>query len=205
MGDQKEGCMNQVNGLLGPDGVQQRMQEIQQKLDSLNGPSFKSYMSGMPAPLQGQIGAGGTAPFNPLSPGVGLASKATPELKNMIAQAAQQNGVDPNLLDALVATESSYDPAARSHTGAMGLCQLMPGTAQQMGIANPLDPAQNLNGGAKYLSQLLKQFGSAPLALAAYNAGPNAVAKAGNQIPNYPETQNYVQRIMDIVNSKKAQ
>ncbi|HEY3781304.1 MAG TPA: lytic transglycosylase domain-containing protein [Fimbriimonadaceae bacterium] len=197
--------MNPINGLLGPEGVQQRMQEIQQKLDALNGPSFNSYL-GKPSPLQGQIGAGGsTAPFNPMGPGVGITSKASPELKNMIAQAAQQNGVDPNLLDALVATESSYDPSARSHTGAMGLCQLMPGTAQQMGISNPLDPSQNLNGGAKYLSGLLKQFGSAPLALAAYNAGPNAVLKAGNQIPNYPETQNYVQRIMDLVNSKKGQ
>ena len=196
--------MNQINGLLGPDGVKLRMAEIQQKLDAVYGPSFSSVMKGgMPTPLQGNIG-GGNIPFNPMSGGVGLTSKASPELKGMISQAAKQNGVDENLLDALVATESSYDPNARSQAGALGLCQLMPGTASNMGVTNPFDPQQNLMGGAKYLSQLLKQFGSPQLALAAYNAGPNAVIKAGNQIPPYAQTQTYVQRIMDLVNSRKT-
>jgi soluble lytic murein transglycosylase-like protein len=201
--------MRELPPLLGPDGVQQRMSEIQHKLDSVFGPSFKSFLptpvgnEPMPGNLSGEIG--GTTPFNPMSPGASLAPKASPEIQKMIKDAAGQAGVDEDLFDSLIAIESGYDPSARSRAGALGLAQLMPGTAQTLGLTNPMDPKQNLEGGAKYLAQLIRQFHSAPLALAAYNAGPGAVAKAGNAIPPFPETQKYVERVMGLFNSKTQQ
>ncbi|HVL39761.1 MAG TPA: lytic transglycosylase domain-containing protein, partial [Fimbriimonadaceae bacterium] len=107
------------------------------------------------------------------------------------------------LLDALVAEESAYDPNARSRAGAMGLSQLMPGTARELGVADPFDPAQNLRGGAKYLAQMLQRFGDLRLALAAYNAGPGAVEKAGLAVPPYRETQEYVERVMKSYQEKR--
>ena len=92
--------------------------------------------------------------------------------------------------------ESGFDPNARSGAGAVGLTQLMPGTAASLGVTNPLDPAQSLQGGAKYLRQQLDRFGGdEKLALAAYNAGPGAVAKFGG-VPPYAETQNYVNSVL---------
>lgn len=194
--------MNTVPGLRGPEGVRQRMQEIQAKLDAAFGPSFQAALSSqMPAPISGNIG--GTQPFDPLGAGASLSSRSTPELKKMIADAAQKAGVDEGLFDSLVSVESGYDSGARSRAGALGLCQLMPGTAQALGVTNPLDPQQNLDGGARYLAQLLKQFKTTPVALAAYNAGPEAVLKAGNSIPNYPETQGYVKRVLDLFNARQ--
>ncbi len=194
--------MNEISERKGPEAIMDRMQEIQSKMDAVFGKTFDKQLTAATAKgLRGAIG-GPEAPLNPFGKGLSVCGKATPELKQMISAAAQQNGVDANLLDALVSTESSYDPTARSRTGAMGLCQLMPGTAQSLGVSNPLDPVQNLNGGAKYLSQLLKQFGSTPLALAAYNAGPGAVLRAGNQVPPYHETRNYVNKIMSLVNAR---
>ena len=111
-----------------------------------------------------------------------------------IQQAATEAGIDPALLASLVRHESNFDPAARSHAGATGLAQLMPGTAAGLGV-DPSDPLDNLRGGATYLKQQLDRFGSVDLALAAYNAGPNRVAQAGG-VPRITETQNYVQRVM---------
>jgi soluble lytic murein transglycosylase-like protein len=113
-----------------------------------------------------------------------------------IDAAAASNGIDPALLRGLVSQESGFDPNARSGAGAVGLTQLMPGTAASLGVTNPLDPAQSLQGGAKYLRQQLDRFGGDQrLALAAYNAGPAAVAKYGG-VPPYSETQNYVNSVM---------
>src|ERR1051325_5180359 len=110
-------------------------------------------------------------------------------------QAAARHGLDPRLVDAVSQQESGYNPSARSSAGATGLMQLMPDTAKQLGV-DPTDPAQNIEGGTRYLKQLHDQFGGdTDLALAAYNAGPGNVQKAGNKIPNIPETQNYVQSI----------
>jgi hypothetical protein len=112
-----------------------------------------------------------------------------------IARAAQQEGVDPALLSAVAWTESGFNPSARSGAGAQGLMQLMPATARGLGV-DPLDPAQALVGGARYLKVQLDRFGGrADLALAAYNAGPTAVRRAGG-IPPYPETQTYVDRML---------
>jgi soluble lytic murein transglycosylase-like protein len=113
-----------------------------------------------------------------------------------IMAAAQRNGVDPALLRNLVRAESGFDPHATSGAGAMGLCQLMPGTAAGLGVTDPYDPVQSLEGGARYLRKALDQFGGdTAKALAAYNAGPGAVQKYGG-VPPYAETQAYVQKIM---------
>ncbi len=109
-----------------------------------------------------------------------------------ITQAAQANGLDPALLAGLIKQESGFNPSAGSGAGAQGLTQLMPGTASTLGVSNPLDPVQSINGGAKYLKQQLDAFGGdVTKALAAYNAGPGAVQRFGG-VPPYAETQNYV-------------
>jgi soluble lytic murein transglycosylase-like protein len=117
-----------------------------------------------------------------------------------ITAAARRHGIDPALLAGLIKQESGFDPNARSAAGAQGLAQLMPGTAAGLGVTNPLDPAQAIEGGAKYLAQQLEAFGGDPArALAAYNAGPGAVQRFGG-VPPYAETQNYVR----IVQSNAA-
>ena len=117
-------------------------------------------------------------------------------IQNWIASLAPQYNLDPKLVDAVVNQESGYSPNATSSVGAMGLMQLMPATAAGLGVTNPYDPVQNLKGGMTYLRQLLTRYNNnVSLALAAYNAGPNAV-DSYNGIPPYPETQNYVSSIM---------
>lgn len=111
-----------------------------------------------------------------------------------IEAAATEAGVDPRLLAALTWAESGFNAGARSGAGAIGLTQLMPGTAAGLGV-DPADPAQNLRGGARYLRAQLDRFGSVELALAAYNAGPGRVAQAGG-VPRIAETQAYVPRVL---------
>ena len=102
------------------------------------------------------------------------------------------------LLHAVIAAESAYDPEAISRTGAVGLMQLMPGTARRYGVHNRRDPADNINGGTRYLKDLLVMFdNNLPLALAAYNSGENAVKEYGNRIPPYDETRNYVKKVIE--------
>jgi soluble lytic murein transglycosylase-like protein len=114
----------------------------------------------------------------------------------IVQQASQTYGVPADLIQAVIQQESSGNPNAVSPAGAQGLMQLMPATARNLGVTNPFDPTENINGGAQLLSQLLTRYnGNTALALAAYNAGPTAVDNAGG-IPNYPETQNYVQKIL---------
>ena len=111
----------------------------------------------------------------------------------MAKAAAQRNGVPTDLFLRLVQQESGWKATAKSHKGAIGLAQLMPGTARKLGV-NPHDPYENLDGGARYLKQQYRKFGSWRLALAAYNAGPGAVKKYGG-VPPYKETRNYVKII----------
>ncbi len=122
----------------------------------------------------------------------------------LIYAAAKKHHIDPYLLLAIVDTESAFNPNAVSKAGAVGLMQLMPKTAQGLGVKNRQNPKQNIQGGTLYFSQLLAQFNNNnSLALAAYNAGPTAVANAGNKIPNYPETKRYVSKVLAKYNAKK--
>jgi len=112
-----------------------------------------------------------------------------------IEAAAQRHGLDPALLKGLIRQESNFNPTAGSPAGARGLTQLMPATAASLGVTDVTDPAQSIEGGAKYLKQQLDRFGGdVTKALAAYNAGPGAVAKYGG-VPPYAETQAYVQKV----------
>ena len=116
-----------------------------------------------------------------------------------------QNGVDPFLIYCLMSQESKFTSGAISPKGAMGLMQLMPGTAARYGVTNPYDVAQNISGGTRYLKDLLKMFnGRVDLALAGYNAGEGAVMKYGNTIPPYNETQNYVKLIIKRYGKKQV-
>lgn len=115
----------------------------------------------------------------------------------MISTTASKYGIDPHLVRAIVKAESDYDEKAVSKKGATGLMQLMPATATRMGVKNIHDPEDNVDGGIRYLSKLLKMFDwQVPLAVAAYNAGENAVVKYGNKVPPYNETQTYVKRVL---------
>jgi soluble lytic murein transglycosylase-like protein len=118
------------------------------------------------------------------------------EYESQIDQAAARNGLDPAVLHGLVQQESGFDPSATSSAGASGLTQLMPGTASSLGVANPLNPVESIEGGARYLGELTAQFGgNTEDALAAYNAGPGAVQQYGG-IPPYAETQSYVANVL---------
>lgn len=116
----------------------------------------------------------------------------------LVATAACEAGVPTHLLDALVTQESGYHPGARSPVGAMGLAQLMPGTARELGVGNPMDPLENLRGGARYLRAQLDEFKRYDLALGAYNAGPARVRRVG-RVPYIRETIGYVNNILEDV------
>ena len=129
-------------------------------------------------------------------------------VRHLVKEAAQTHGLEYELLKALIAIESDFNPRAVSPKGAVGLMQLMPETAQRFGMKAQsnqtleqglTDPRANLNAGAHYLAWLLKRFGGkTELALAAYNAGEGAVRRAGHQVPNYRETQSYVHKVMRL-------
>lgn len=125
-------------------------------------------------------------------------------IRQQIQATAAQYGVSADLVDAVAWQESRYNARAKSSAGAMGVMQLMPGTARQLGVSDPHDVGQNVAGGTAYLRQQLLRFGNnVPLALAAYNAGPGAVLKHGG-IPPYRETQNYVRTIMQRLTAVMA-
>jgi len=119
-------------------------------------------------------------------------------LDRIVRAAAERHQVDPALVKAVISTESAWNPKAISNKGAVGLMQLIPGTAQRYGVGNMFDPAQNVEGGTTYLKWLLDRYdGDLTKSLAAYNAGEHAVDQVGG-VPAYPETQRYVQKVTDI-------
>jgi soluble lytic murein transglycosylase-like protein len=115
---------------------------------------------------------------------------------DLINSTAARHGVDPSLVAAVTRAESGFNPAAVSRAGAKGLMQLMDPTARALGVTDSFDPVQNVDGGTRYLGEMLKRFGKPELALAAYNAGPVAVKKHGG-VPPFKETQTYVQKVLD--------
>lgn len=122
-------------------------------------------------------------------------SRRAQEFEPLIAAYAEEHDVRPDLVRAVIQAESGFNPSARSVKGAMGLMQLMPATAAELGVTDPFDPAQNIRGGVAYLKSLLVQYSqNEELALAAYNAGPTAVDRYDG-VPPYRETRNYIQRI----------
>ena len=126
------------------------------------------------------------------------------DIDKLIDKYATQNNLDPDFVKAVVKQESGFNPQATSSCGAMGLMQLMPGTAQGLGVTNAYDAEQNIMGGTKYLKGLMDRFdNNKSLALAAYNAGPNAVKKYGG-IPPYMETQNYVKSVLSNYDKMKG-
>ncbi len=119
----------------------------------------------------------------------------TKEYDPLVIRAGREVGVPPALVKAVIHAESAFDPGAVSHKGAMGLMQLMPGTAREHGVTRPFMPEQNVFGGTRYLRELRERFGTWTMALAAYNAGPEKVDKFGG-VPPYRETRQYVRRVL---------
>jgi soluble lytic murein transglycosylase-like protein len=158
-------------------------------------------------PAQAQSAAGQAARRSPPQSGAFRNSLKQPVKINQVNQRryappieriARQHQLEPALVHAVISAESGYNPNAVSPKGAMGLMQLMPGTAQRFGVNDPFDPEANIRGGVRYLRRLLNQFNNIKLALAAYNAGENAVIQYRNNIPPYDETRVYVFRVINF-------
>ena len=182
-----------------------RISQIQQLLGEATGVQPAATTTTAATSFQSQLQQATAANATSAVAGAATGADVSGQFSDLINGAAQKYGVDPALLKGLIRQESNFNPNAKSPAGAAGLCQLMPGTAAALGCTNPLDPAQAIDAGAKYLSQQLKAFGGDPQkALAAYNAGPGAVQRYGG-VPPYAETQNYVRSVMAFADQYRTQ
>ena len=166
-----------------------------------NVPTDERYTVLIAAPQQAVAAA---APATtPRKSRTGLARKAGYD--QVVDEVSRSHGLESALLHAVISVESRYNPKAVSRKGAAGLMQLMPQTAKRYGVADAFDPRQNLDGGAQYLKDLLRMFNNnLSLSLAAYNAGEHAVARHGNRIPPYRETQHYVPQVLNFYQRYQA-
>jgi soluble lytic murein transglycosylase-like protein len=173
-----------------------RVAAIQQEIAAFTGQADPASTTSFAGQLASAQAAGTTTGASTASaPNATLNAGSPSQYDAQITTAAAKYGIDPALLKGLIRQESNFDAGARSGAGAQGLTQLMPGTAASLGV-DPSDPAQAIDGGARYLKQQLDRFGGdESKALAAYNAGPGAVAKYGG-VPPYAETQSYVTKVL---------
>jgi len=197
--------------------IENKINSIETRLDTGLGPSVGH--GGKHFPGQGTPQKGG-AEFEQIinsmtdgqkfKPGAGAAAPSAQQQMNsasvrpIVQEAAGKYNLDPCLIEAVIKQESAYDANATSCVGAQGLMQLMPETAEWLGVKNPYDARENVMGGAKYLSQLMDRFdGDLTKVIASYNAGPTTVAEYGG-VPPYPETQNYVEKVLKNYGDFKA-
>jgi len=186
-----------VSAATGIAGVHARIAGIEARLPGARAGrdvrSAASFEQALAVAAQATSGATPTPPAPAAA--TGARSMVGVPFSDLFEQAGARHGVDPALLAAVAQVESGYDSRAVSHAGARGLMQLMPATASGLGVTDPFDPAQAVDGAARLLAGHLERFGSTELALAAYNAGPGAVARHGG-IPPYAETQAYVPKVL---------
>jgi soluble lytic murein transglycosylase-like protein len=199
--------------VLGAQAAAARVAELQQMIAQAEGLAPANGGASFPAALASATGPAATsasfaAPAGgyaiPTSNAIPTGGAQTTPYDALVTAAAQRYGIDPAILHGLIQQESGFNPGARSGAGALGLTQLMPGTASSLGVTNPLDPAQSIDGGARYLREQLDAFGGDVVkALAAYNAGPGAVQRYGG-VPPYAETQGYVQKVLGYANAYRS-
>jgi soluble lytic murein transglycosylase-like protein len=194
-----------------------RVRELQQLIEKARGVATGASQSSTVATVTGEgaptafaaalRAAGASTGVSPMAQGSGATEGAgsSSAYDSMIEQAALRNGLEPALLHGLIQQESGFNPDAQSSAGAMGLTQLMPATASSLGVTDPLDPEQSIEGGARYLSRLMGEFaGNTSEALAAYNAGPAAVSRYGG-VPPYGETESYVSKVLGYAESYRLE
>ena len=178
---------------------------VSEGVQSYNGPTFDNVLKSSAKTPFGSLLTGKNLNVNAkkvetsepvYSQGINTEAPSRNQILNLVTSVSKKHGVDDKLVKALIKQESGFNPKAKSHAGAMGLMQLMPSTAKGLGVKDPMNPVQNVEGGVKYLKSMLDRYnGNIILALAAYNAGPGAVDKYSG-VPPYKETQNYVKNIL---------
>ncbi len=198
-----ESRFNSIEARFNPDAVKQQSVSMGQEVQSQQ--SFSQV-------YQSMMQTGGTqvnynqmqTGFNPPMAATTSANGSENQYDQYINDAAKKYGVDPNLIKGIIKQESAFNQNAVSHCGAQGLMQLMPGTAREVGVQDAFNPAQNIDGGTRYIRKMLDMFGGdLKKAVAAYNAGPGNVQKYGG-IPPIEETQNYVVKVLGNYSSYRS-